>query len=210
MLGYLTDFLFLLVVLGTAYWIAEKGMVYAAVIFIAILIASLLAITTFEPVANWFNRTYLLSSDFRISSYCYFFIAIGIFSSALGILLWWTQLILPTAPVMSPRLETIGRRVFGILTGYLLASFLLTVILTFPAPLDFWGALAPEAHRRPGPIMRFGPDYQFLSLVEYTCEHASALKGGKWWLDRPVISAQVNGGRWSTYPIRYARWRENR
>jgi len=209
MLYYVSDLLFTIVVLITAYYISRRGMVNAAVLFIAMLIASLLAITTFEPVANWISRTYLVATDFRVASWIYIVSVSAIFSSALALQMWCIHLILPEAPVMSQRMESIGARVLGVLGGYLFASFLLTALLTSPAPREFWGTFAPEAHRRPGPIMACAPDYQFLALTEYTCEHAFALTGGSWGLGRPVISAETTGGRWSTFPIRYSRFREN-
>ena len=208
MLGYLFDLLFLIVALSVAYWISQKGMAHSATYFVAVLIASLLAITMFEPASNWAARRLLLPADIRIANYFYFLICIGIFAATLASFLWCIHVILPDAPKMSPRMETIGSWVFGVLTGYLFAAFLLTALLAFPAPREYWGAFAPEPHRRPGPIMASAPDFQFLTLTEYTCDHAFAVSGGAWLLDRPAISAQSSGGRWSSYPIRYALWRE--
>lgn len=209
MLGYLFDIIFLAVVLAIAYYVSRRSIVHSATCCVATLLASLLSATTFESLAKWINRTYLLPSDFLISMRLNFIVSIGLFAIVLAILLWFIQLILPVAPQISLRVEPIGRWFFGIATGYLFASFLLVSFLTFPAPREFWGLLTPEAHRRSGPIGRCAPDYQFLSLVEYTSANAFAFSGGSWLLDRPVISADLKRGRWASFPIRYAIWRES-
>lgn len=208
MLSYLFDFLFLLVAVATACLVSRKCMVHSAAYYVATLVASLLAITTFERASTWIQYRILLPMTFRIDLLLYFFVTVVIFAAALEILLWCIHTMLPDAPQMSERTERIGRWVCGALTGYLFASFLLTACLTLPAPREYWGAFAPEADRRPGPIMALAPDYQFLALAEYTCDHAFALTGGEWLLDRPVLTAQSNQGRWSSFPIRYAIWRE--
>ncbi|MCA9119975.1 MAG: hypothetical protein H6822_29465 [Planctomycetaceae bacterium] len=209
MLSYLFDLMFLLVTLSVAYIVSRHSAVHAAAFFIATLISSLLSITTFEGVSARIARTYLLPSDFLILRHLQFVISIAIFVAAAALLAWCIQLILPETPKLSTRMEMTGRWVFGTLVGYLFAAFLLTVLATFPTRREFGGAFMPEAHRRPGPIMAAAPDYQFLALVEYTCGNAFALTGGNWTLGRPIISADAKHGRWSSFPIRYARWRES-
>lgn len=208
MLGYLFDLLFVAVVVAVAYGMPRNSLVHAAAFCVALLIASLLAITTFEPAAIWVERKMLAPSDFLIAMYLYFPICLGIFALALAGLVWCILRLLPDAPEMARRVETIGGWICSAFAGYLFASFLLVALQTFPAPREYWGAFAPEAHRRPGPIMALAPDYQFLALAEITCEHALVPLGGDWRLGRPVISADVEGGRWSSFPVRYAIWRE--
>ena len=209
MLAYLPDATFVLLMLAIAYVTSQRGMVHAAAYSIAVLIASLLSITTFESTANWVERTYLLASDWRIAVHLYFLVSIVVFGASLTGLLWCVNAILPDAPEMTRWVDKIGGWAFGGLAGYLFASFLLIAVQTFPAPRECWGLLAPEAHRRAGPITFTAPDYQLLALTEFTCDHDFALTGGAWLLDRPVISAEPEGGRWSSFPTRFATWREN-
>jgi hypothetical protein len=180
--------------------------VHAAVRLLAVLLASLLAMCNFEQLARWIKSTYLTSSEEVLGFYLFFDSAIGIFAVCLTILLWGVHRILPIAPEVAARNETAGRWGFGIMTGYLLAAFLVTVIQTFPGPQDFWGSIPPDADQRPGPIMSCAPDYQFLALTEYALDHAFPATGD-WLLDRPIISADSQGGRWSSFPYRYHSFR---
>jgi hypothetical protein len=207
MLSYLFDLLFVVVVLAVACFVARRwSMVHCATAFVSVLIAGLLAITTFEPVAHWVEDTYLSATERFIAIYLYFFVSMTVFLVTLAILLRSIHAILPDAPEVSPRGEMFGRWGFGALTGYFFASFLLCAVMTFPAPRDFWGLFAPDAHRRPGPVMACAPDHQFLAFVEYTCDHTFALTG-TWMLDRPLIPPSSHTGRWGSFPIRYATWR---
>jgi hypothetical protein len=207
MLSYLFDLLFVLLVFAVASFVAWRwSMVHCATTFVSVLMAGLLAITTFEPVANWVEVTYLTSSERFIAKYLYFVVCMTLFLVTLVVLQWCIHAVLPDAPKMSPRAEMLGRWGLGVLTGYLFASFVLCVIMTFPAPRNFWGLFEPDARRRPGPVMASAPDHQFLAFVEYTCGQTSALSG-KWLLDRPVIPPDSHTGRWGSFPKRYALWR---
>jgi hypothetical protein len=207
MLNYLFDLLFVLVVLAVACFVARRWtMVHCAAAFVSVLIAGLLAITTFEPIAHWLERAYLTSTDFVVAEHLYFVVCMSVFLVTLAVLLWSIHAILPDAPAVSPRGEMFGCWGFGVLTGYFVASFLLCAVMTFPAPRNFWGLFEPDAHRRPGPVMACAPDYQFLAFVEYTCDHTFALTG-TWLLDRPLIPPTSYTGRWGSFPNRYARWR---
>ena len=207
MLSYSFDLLFVLLVLAVACFVARRwSMVHCAATFVSVVIASLLAITTFEPVAEWFKAVYLMSTDKVISLHLEFAVCATVFLATLAILLCLIHAVLPDAPEVSPRGEMFGRWGFGALTGYFFASFLLCAVMTFPAPRDFWGLFEPDAHRRPGPVMACAPDYQFLAFVEYTCDHTFALTG-TWLLDRPLIPPDSYTGRWGSFPNRYARWR---
>ena len=68
--------------------------------------------------------------------------------------------------------------------------------------------MQPEAHRRPGPVSAFAPDYQFLSFVEYTCVRRDALTGAPWMLNGPLYAPGLKNGEWGSFPVRYALWRE--
>lgn len=207
MLNYLFDIVFVLIVLAIAFFASRRGLVHAALIFLAATMASLFATTMFEPVAAWAKSMFLLNTDYIVAGYAWGFFLFAIFGFALWGLLRCINVMLPEPPEMSPTAEAVGSWVFGGMTGMLLAAFLLTAIHTVPAPRNFWGAFSPEAHRRPGPLMALAPDYLYLSFVEYTCENAFAVRGHGWQMPRPVNSAELDQGRWSSFPIRFAIWR---
>ena len=208
MMSYLVDILFVLVASATAYYVSRKLFVHSVIGLICVLISSLFAIGTFEVVTYWVIRNLFLASDSFFTIYLWSPIALGLFGTAMGVLVCLVKSILPDPPEMSNFLEGIGCWITGLLSGYLLASFVLTVSHTFPASRNYGGAFPPEVQFRSGPVMAFAPDYQFLALTEYICEDTSALARGEWSLGRPVISAQMNRGRWSAFPIRFALWRE--
>lgn len=208
MLSYIFDFMFVLIVLGSAFLVSRGSMVNSGIRLVAVLIASLLSIGNFEKLARWLESTYLSSTEETIAFHLFYVSAIGLFVVCLAILLWGVHRILPVAPEASERTETVGRWGFGIMTGYLMAAFLLTVIQTFPGPRDFWGSLPPDASQRSGPILSSAPDHQFLALTEYTLDNAFPVNG-VWLLDRPVISADPQGGRWASFPDRYRIFRSS-
>lgn len=103
------------------------------------------AMCNFEQLARWIKSTYLTSSEEVLGFYLFFDSAIGIFGVCLTILLWGVHRILPVALEVARRNEAAGRWGLGIMTGYLLAAFLLTIFQTFSGPRDFWGSLPPDA-----------------------------------------------------------------
>ncbi len=208
MYSYLFDIAFLLIVLAVTYLVARRwSLIHCATAFVSVLIASLLAITTFEALATWVNRTYLTSTDNAVADNTYFAICLTVFGVALFLLLRGIHNVLPIAPILSPRAERFGRWGFAALTGYLFASFLLCAVMAIPAPRHFWGLFEVEPSLRSGPIMAMAPDYQFLALVEYTCDHTFVVTG-PWLLDHALIPPEDHKGRWPSYPMRYAKWRE--
>ena len=208
MLGYLFDFMFVSIVLGVAFFVSRGRMVHSAAHFVAVLLASLLAVSSFERIVQWIDAVYLSTTEEVLGFYLPFFTAVVIFAVCLAVFVWGIHRILPEAPEVSPQKETAGRWVFGVMNGYLIAAFLLTIIQTFPGPQDFWGTLPPDTGERPGPILSIAPDYQFLALSEYTIDHAFPVRG-KWLLKRPVIPAARPGGRWSSFPYRYQEFRSS-
>lgn len=210
MRGYVFDIAFLLIFVSTAFFVSRKLIVDAALAFLTLLVSSLFAITTFEPIAEWMRQTLFSPSDIAVTIYLWFTVLmVMFFLSAFGIA-WCMQIVLPKPPELTGRVDAIGSWGLGLLSGYLLGAFLLTAIQTWPAPRDLWGCLAPEAHRRSGLIVRMAPDYQYLNVVDYTCGRAVAVTGADWTLDGPVFSPGLKKGRWESFPVRYAVWRELR
>lgn len=206
MLSYVFDFVFVLIVLGSAFLVSRGGMVNSGIRLVAVLIASLLSIGNFEKLARWLGSTYLTSTEEAIAFHLFYVSAIGLFVVCLAILLWGVHRILPVTTEASERTETVGRWGFGIMTGYLMAAFLLTVIQTVPGPRDFWGALPPDPDKRTGLVMSCAPDCQFLALAEYTLDKSFPVNGD-WRLDRPLISEDPQYGRWVSFPYRYRNFR---
>lgn len=205
---YSLDVAFVVVVIATTVFVARRLMIESAIAFLAVTLATLISMTLFEPVADWCRAHLFAFTDIIVSRFLWFFFALFLFGLSLFALLRMFLAILPEIPTLGRRTESIGGWIFGGLTGYILAAFLLTVLHTLPGPRNFWGIFEPDAQQRPGPVMAFAPDYQFLSLVDYICIPRGALSGSPRQLAGPLLGADLKKGRWASYPVRYAIWRE--
>lgn len=203
------DLAFLVVAGATAWFVARRLVVDSAILLLAIVLASLLSIVLFEPIAELCRKRLFSPTDVAVTKFLWSFFALGIFVLAFIILLQSFSVAVGKTPELGRLWETAGCWVIGGLAGYVLAAFLLTVVHILPGSRDFRGTFMPEVHRRIGPVMTIAPDYQFLAFVEYTCSPRSAFTGRPWQLGRPVVSAGIEEGHWASFPIRYAVWRED-
>lgn len=209
MLPLLADVIFILVALSTAWFVARRLLVEATLMLLAVVFASLIAIVSFEPAAHWCTGALFAKGDLYLTQYLWAFLALSIFAYSAIMLFHVFSRILMDPPLFGGRVESVGRVAVGCLSGYLVAAFLLTVVQTLPGSRDYWGLLEPDAAHRSSPIMAFAPDYQFLTLVEYVCVPHSAISGTPWALGGPAVKPpQLAMGRWQSFPIRYAIWRE--
>lgn len=208
MLGFLPEVIFVAVVAATAWFVAQRPLLDAVFLFFTILFSSLLAMTQFEQIVGWCEQKLFFKTDVFIVCYLWTLTALMIFAYSACLLLIGHSRLIGAVPEFSRRMESFGRWGMGIVSGYLLASFLLTLLHTVPGSRTFGGAFYPESDLRSGPIMKSAPDYQFLSLVDYVSEPRSVLRGDSWSLGRPIASAKLKHGRWASFPMRYAVWRE--
>lgn len=202
MLVYTLDVLFLLAVVAVSFFASRTTMVRAGINFLAVLLASLFAMAGFERFAKGVARTYLSASEEIIRIHLNFVAVVIFFGVSMVALIWLVNRILPEPPEHSSRKQTIGRWAFSLMTGYLVSAFLLTILQTFPGPVDFWGGLPRNIKNRPGPVMRSAPDCQILALFEYTSSHVFFVDGN-WLLNRPVIATAETGGYWETFLSRH-------
>ncbi len=210
MLSYLFDIAFVLTVILSALVVARSmTLAESALTFLAVLLASLFAISLFEPIAEWCSAKLFLATDYGVTKFLWPFFALFLFLLALAFLQQQFLRTVGETTDFGPKLESFGGWIFGGLAGYVLAAFLLTLVHTLPGPRNYWGLFEPEAHRRPGPVMAFAPDYQLLSLVDYTCVPRGALTGIQWTLGGPVATTDLRKGQWASFPVRYALWRES-
>lgn len=209
MLPLIADVVFVLVAVGTAWFVARRLLLEATMMLLAIVLASLIAIVTFEPAAYWCNKTLFVEGDFYLTQYLWGFLGITIFAYAAIMLYNVFVRVIVDPPIIGGRIESLGCISIGCISGYWLAAFLLTIVQTIPGSRDFGGVLQPEADRRESPIMTFAPDYQFLTFVDYTCVPHKAITGVPWRLDGPAVNSPVlQRGRWLSFPVRYSIWRE--
>ncbi len=211
-LNYTLDFAFVVIMLVTMVIVARRMMIESGLLFLAILISSLVAITVFEPIGE-FCRQYMFSvTDIAISKYLWFSFALISFAFCFTALFQLFFSVFERVPQFKPRTELIGCWIFGAVAGYVMAAFLLTILQTLPAPRNLWGLLEPNAKDRPGPIMAFAPDYQFIWLADCICNEQGPQfrsppppKDAK---EAAKIQRRMNKERSQWFPVRYATWRE--
>lgn len=214
-----------LIVIGVVtYMVANEGISNATQTFMATLLAGLIAMNYFEPLA-------LRLRTFVPESYCDIVALLGLFIGLIFALRMGTEQLAPSYIQVIPAIDTAGRWVFGAATGYLTMAILLTSLHTAPLPREFMG-FKPERNN----FLGGAPDRQWLGFVQYisekpfstTVRYASGNKNGK-----DIFVANAFDGRyervgdpmkpysirdlsgrdvpqviWPSFPIRYAMRRD--
>lgn len=208
-LVYLPDLLFLSVATLVAVLIASQRFLEAVAYFFAIFLAGLTAIALHGPIGYWclpawreYYHDIVSVRYLWILCFICLFVTVGIlltllFFKALG-----------HTPAFNDKVETIGRYLFGFLTGYTAAAIVLVAVHTFPGGRDFKGYFPPEPALRAGPIMRIAPDYQLLTVADYVCNPGHPISGSPWRPRGPFASSEIQNGDYNSFPLRYCVWRD--
>ncbi|GAB5405469.1 MAG: hypothetical protein Aurels2KO_37000 [Aureliella sp.] len=209
----LLDLVFVLIVVGAAIALAKRSVVEVTAVWFALLVSSLIALNSFEPIAHFIVTTMFAPTDEWFYCYLWFASLIAVFSLAMTLILKGFVTLLDGislggATAKRSGLERTTRWGISILAAYTLGAFLLTSLHAFPASRDFGGFFPPELHSRQGPILAMGPDYQLLTFTEYVSTPRSALTGSPWSLEGPLFVTSMASNRWASFPIRFAIWRE--
>ncbi|RMF43783.1 MAG: hypothetical protein D6753_04250 [Planctomycetota bacterium] len=205
---YVPDLVFVALVVGVAMWVARFSLVQATLLLLGLLLASLGAIVTFEPLAEAFLRWGFGPADVDITRFFWFISGLSVFALLCLCFAIVVQPFFDALPELSGRAAAVAKWMVSILAGYLFAAFLLTLTYTLPVDRDMGGILPLEAHLRHGPIVRMAPDYQFLSLAEWVTGRRSPWTGQPWRLGGPLANTDIYAGRWESFPARYALWRD--
>ncbi len=202
-----------LIVVGVVTWmVASDGIWGAAQTFVCTLLAGLLAMNFFEPLANFLE-------GMLPRYYCDIVALLGLFTALTFGLRMGAEHLAPSYIQVLPMLDTAGRYVFGAITGYLTMAIMLTALHTAPLPREFMG-FKPERNN----FFGGAPDRQWLGFVQYVSEHPLAKPIFKDRFDnKDIIINHVFDGKyekvgdmnkpypvnvWPSFPIRYAARRE--
>lgn len=208
LIAYLPDVLFVVVTLAVGTWMARQNLIETIACFFALLLSGIAAIAFHGPLAAWSEPTWFHFQDFVRMRYMWivwFLIVYGFVTVGLLAIVFRA---IAGSTVLDDRYEKIGRRVFGFLGGYVLASTLLVAVHTFPGNRDFWGAFPPERALRAGPIMRIAPDYQLLTVADFLCNPGHPITGTPWLGKGPFVTNNILDGDYGSFPLRYCVWRE--
>jgi len=202
-----------LAVVGICTWcVASEGTWGAGLSFICTLLAGLLAMNFFEPLAvllagllpDYANKADSVS-------------LVGLFIGFVFAFRLLTERMVPTYIAVPALLETAGRWVFGAATGVVTMAFLLTALHTTALPREF---LDFRAERR----MVFGlaPDRHWLGFTQRVSECSLARYLFRLDSSGEVVANVFDGPYlvvgeksnpypnkvWASFPIRYAQRRE--
>ena len=208
------DLLLIATVAGVAWFVSSEGAWSAGVTFLSVLLAGLLAMNFFEPVALILANS-LPAYDDHMDSVA----LLGLFALLVFLFRMAGERLVPTYIQVHALIDQVGRWVFGAATGYLTMAILLTALHTAALPREFIG-FSPE---RPNLFGIAAPDRQWLGFTQYVSEHAfgrydlgillGAPQGTPHAFDAPYF--QIGEGAtayantvWPSFPIRYAMRRE--
>lgn len=208
------DLLLLAIVAGVTWFVSSEGAWSAGVTFICVVIAGLLAMNFFEPVALLLARS-LPEYDTKMDMVA----LLGLFAILVFGMRTVGEKIAPTYIQVHGYVETAGRWAFGAATGYVTMAILLTALHTAPVPREFLG-FSPERSNFLGVA---APDRQWLGFTQYVSEHALGRYDLNFLLGAPAGTPhgfdapyhQIGEGTnvyantvWPSFPIRYAMRRE--
>lgn len=208
------DIILLAILGGVTWFVSSEGAWTAGVTFVSVLLAGLLAMNFFEPVAMLLGNA-LRDYDSKMDMVA----LLGLFAGGVFGLRELGERIAPLYVQVPALLEQGGRWVFGAATGYVTMAILLTALHTAPVPREFLG-FTPE---RKNLLNIVAPDRQWLGFTQYVTEHAfsrhdlsflvGAPRGTPHAFDAPYhqIGEESNAYAntiWPSFPIRYAMRRE--
>ena len=202
-----------LIVVGVVTWlVASEGIWGAAQTFLCTLLAGLVAMNFFEPLANSLRG---VVGD----NYADIAALLGLFTAMVFALRMGTEQLSLSYIQVFPMLDTVGRWVFGAITGYLTMAILMTALHTAPLPREFLG-FKPERNN----FFNVAPDRQWLGFTQYVSEKplSKAIFKDKFGNEDIVITNAFDGKYekvgdptkpypnkfWPSFPIRYAMRRE--
>ena len=202
-----------LVVVGIiVYCVSTEGMWGAVQTFLCVLLAALVAMNFFEPLAGFLDG---IVPAYR--NYMDVIALVGLFIGLTFALRMGSEHLTPVYIGLPSTLDQVGKWLFGALTGYLTMAFLLTALHTAPLSREFMG-FKPERNN----FFGMAPDRQWLGFVQYVTEKSFAKIIGQD-PDTKQLIAHAFDGRyqllgdktaaypntiWPSFPIRYAMRRE--
>jgi hypothetical protein len=159
------DLILAAILVGVTYVAASDGAWSAGVTFLCTLLAGLLAMNFFEPLAI------LLTGAMPEWNYRWDMISLlGLFIALVMAFRMSSERLVPTYVPVPALVDQIGRWAFAFGTGYVTMAFLLTALHTAPLPREFLG-FRPE---RVNLFNLAAPDRQWLGFTQYVTEHAFA------------------------------------
>lgn len=203
------DFI-LLGIFGVVVWlVASDGAWNAAITFTSTLIAGLIAMNYFEPLANFLQQT--VASSFEWQHRVDIIALLGLFALGIFALRTLGEALLPTYAELHGYVYDGARWGCAALTAMVVTGVICTSLHVAPLPREFLG-FTPERSN----MLGLAPDRMWLGFVQRASEKSLARvapDGSKAIFDGPV--APINPADpaskqqvWASFPIKYATRRQ--
>jgi hypothetical protein len=194
------DIILLAIIAVVTWCVASEGGWGASLIFFQTLLAGILTMNYFEPLAGALSSTILPQGHWQYRSdfiaFCLLFAGLVTLFRVIG------EYIMPTFMHTEGYVHDGARWGMAALTGYVTMAILLTALHTAALPRDFLGFTAERKNF-------FGvtaPDRQWLGYMQYLTENAYKHDSNIKIFDGPqfAILPGQEPKIWSSFPIRYA------
>lgn len=123
------------IMLAVAYALMVEGLFTALCMLVNVFVAGLLAFNFYEPIATWAEAN--VTTGTFLGGYEDAFVLVALFWGTLAALRVGTNHLAPAEVSFQPMVQRIGGTAVGLLTGYLLAGFLVCVCQTIPFHVHF-------------------------------------------------------------------------
>lgn len=197
-----------LVIMGVVVYVFwREGTLTAITMLVNLLLAGLVAFNFFEPLADLLDP--LLAGSI-LGGYEDSLCLVTLFALTFGLLRLVTNSLATTELEYPGWLLRGGSVLFGLLTGYLAAGFLVCVLQTLPWQENFLGFNARYAADQPlaGARQFLPPDRVWLSLMRYAGAYGFAYQPDEDAEDDdPPLQKYLTFDRNGSYELRYARYR---
>jgi len=190
----------LLAIVGIVTWcVASEGAWGAGFIFVSVLLAGLLAMNFFEPLATFLSNN--ITNSYAWQQRWDIIALVGLFVGFIFLFREITVRIAPAYMQVHPLVHEVSRWGFAVMTGYIAMAFLLTALHTAPLPREFAG-FTPERKNLLGIV---APDREWLGFTQYVSEKSMRKGTFGHLFDGPEYSfPQQDNQIWPSFPIRYA------
>ncbi len=165
-------FLSIVVVIAVASAHAREGLFSAATMLVNVVLAGVLTFNFWEPLAD--ELDVLFKGGF-LAGYEDTFVLTVLFTLLLILLRVVGNKLLPKQVLFHGYLQQFGGGLIGLLTGYLVAGFLVCVLQTLPWHEHFLG-FRPRADDEGGLRRLLPPDRVWLAVMRYAGAHAFTWK----------------------------------
>ncbi|MSQ93389.1 MAG: CvpA family protein [Gemmataceae bacterium] len=193
----------LVLMVGTGVSQYRNGLFSAVAMLIKVLIAGLVAFGFWEPIADFldpvFQNNTLAGSEDMISM-------VVLFSLTLFVLRLLTNYLAPDMIDAHGVLQYFGGGGVGILTGYLVAGFLICAMQTLPLDDKFLG-FEPRSNNEPAYRSVYPPDRVWLVMMRHAGAVPFSWKEEEQPAGDSLMERYVTFDRDGTFELRYRRYR---